>query len=224
MAIRSFRCFALATSLALSACAYGTRTVRLGYPPRGEVEPTPTPTPVGRVVLLPLGDRRPEPRDVIAWTYSGIIKRHVGDVVTPTDLRAWADTAIRTELERAEIEVLPSPPDLNGPDPDAELPDRARGASAQGSTMAGGDPMVGGDLLRVNCEYDEQRYRAQVVIRSWVYRDQAFRLHRVYSGQIEMRADGLGLMSDDGFGRSCECALQDAARKIAADVRRGLAR
>ncbi len=203
MAIRSRAVLAATFLLAASGCAFGNRNARLAYPPPA-ADPTAsagaatTPQPAAVPAVAPaqvtialqrVTDARPEPRKVVGHVRNGL-GMHTADVLTDDDVAAWVTYALRYELERLGVQVV-------GDQPGAPV------------------PVLGAELSHVHCSA-YFTYEGEVSIRAWVRAGSAYPVNQVYGGR---GSSGMNwAATGEGYAECVARALQDAARKIAADA------
>lgn len=179
--------------VAASGCAFGNRHAKLYYPPPGEPAPAAVPAAAtaGTVIALqPVTDERPEPRTVIGAVRNGLYM-HTADVVTEDDVAGWATFALRHELERLGVRVV----DVSA---------------------ASGAPVLGSSLSRLHCNA-YFTYSGEVTMRAWVKAGEGYTLDGVYAGQGSSGTNWAA--TAESYGECVSRAMQDAARRIAADAK-----
>jgi len=183
-----------AVLLATSAgCAFGNRTARLAWPPPGQpLAPAPGATALA-VAVVPVVDRRPEPRRQVGTVRNGYYM-HTADVETDADLAAWAGAALVDELHRAGVQVV---------------------------APAAGVPEVGAELQRVASDAYFV-YSGEVDLRAWLRRGGAViydaQLHG--EGSAGMNWAATGESYTETLTQALGAAARAAARGIAAALLR----
>ncbi len=208
MAVASCSRGTIRTLLLVAVAAAGCQAhqgATLVYPPPGEPRadaPPPTPPDAPAVALPPVKDERSGDRSVVGAVVrlpqTGMTPVHM-KLVTTDDVAGWVRGALRRELQLAGLSVADAP-----------------GAS--------GAPALEVALLRLSCDASEESkvYAARVDLRAVLGAPGRPLVDDVY--RAGTRA-GIGLadaVTDEGIAACLASGLQDAARKIAADVARTL--
>lgn len=189
----------LGSASLVGGCAFGSRTVTLTYPPPAReaaeavAAPVPAPPPEQATVVLPtFTDQRRRTNKFSIGEVRNAWGIPTAEVVADGDVVEWVMKGIETELAAKGVRVVrggqPSAPDL---------------------------PVLAGDLLTV---YATAVFVYDGKVEFAVTLRQAGR--EVLQKQ-DAGSGGAGLVwaaTADSYGESLSIALQDAARKLAADV------
>lgn len=177
----------------LPGCALVDRQVRLTYPPHENGATAIAADTNGPVVALTVIDARTGNRNAIGTVRNGFYM-HTADVTTTDDAVPWVRAAMEQELRAAGLQVVPP---------------------GQGGAAA-----LDARLVKLDCDA-YFTYSGEVVLETSVSGPAVAARAETVTG-----AGGAGMnwtATQEAFGESLALALQDAARKVAANVRSALA-
>jgi len=170
-----------------SGCAFVNRTTRVTWPAPGEPPVAEPAASAPAVWVSPLVDLRPEPRQKVG-AVRNLFGMPTADVETPDDLVAWATAAIKDELQRAGVRVVP---------------------------QAAGVPEVGGELTLANGEAFFT-YRGEVELRAWLRGGGDLEFQRSIRGEATGAVNWVA--AGEGYGEALTMAMKEAARQLARAV------
>jgi hypothetical protein len=189
----------LVAVLGAGGCAFGDRTVVLGYPPKPEggvvsaALAAETPSPAGaQVTLVPFEDGRA--RTDIIGDVRNAYGMHTADVVAQNDVAEWVTGAIRTELKEAGFGVV----------------------DASSLAASGSAAVVSGEVVNVySTAY--WTYEADVSFYGRVQKGQEILLDKLYSGKESAGTNWAA--TAESYGQSLGLSLQQAAHRFIADLK-----
>lgn len=183
----------------LNACAFGTRTANLSYPPDEDdgggfissAKAAEAPSGQTQQIVLSVTDERSERKRI------GNVRNTFGmdtaDVVTNDNIQAWVDNALTVELENAGYKVVRSP-DLGAGDDVIELD---------------------AEIMEVYCDV-YMTYDGEVSLLVTLEREGQEKVKRQFGGEGSV---GLSWAATaESYAESLALALQDAISEILIEV------